>query len=94
MEAVAEVKEVNVKRTNSWRDMRGVRYVAVECPKCKDGGGHPIYSHQPKCHMCHKHEGVDTLMQPCWHSGITGEWNDAVEHFKELDTRLGFEMKA
>lgn len=93
METKNEV-EVNVGRTNSWRNSSGVRYVAVECPKCGEGGGHPIYSYQPNCHVCHKHDKVETKMEPSWHSGITGTWNEAVEYFKELDNSLGHEMKA
>ena len=80
--------ENTVGKTNSWRS-RGVRFVAVQCPKCEAGGGHPIYSYQPKCYQCKD----DTLMQPCWHSGITGDWDEAVTYFKELDNRLGNEIK-
>lgn len=86
----SEEDQYRIQRTNSWRSMSGVRYIAVVCEVCDSGGGQPIYSCQPKCHICSE----PVLMKPAWHSGATCEWDEAVTFYTELDTYLGHKIKA
>lgn len=78
-ESVGLVVKNNPRKANV-RKHYDVLYVSVECPKCGHGGGHPLFSYRPKCHVCKE----DVLMQPCGSNdtGIVCTWEDLVEYEK------------
>lgn len=86
----SEEDQNRIGRTNTWRSLSNVRFIAVECPECGASGGSRAYVDQPKCFDCKR----DVLMEPAWHDGITCSWDEAVTYFKELDISLGNAIKS
>lgn len=66
---------MNEPRKANYSSDRGT--IRVQCPVCGAGGGHPLNSYQPKCHICTD----KVLMLPASNDECVCTWEEAVNYF-------------
>jgi len=70
-------------RSANYNKRSSETWVRVMCPECGAGGSNPLFSRQPKCHVCYV-DDKEVLMLPASNNETECTWEEAQEYRKEF----------